>query len=77
MGHNEDGALIANSTSYIVDAEIVSSTDDREKFTAFCYAGQLCSTAFGYSETANKVFSFNALFPKNVNTNAVGKFVSM
>ena len=45
-----------------------------ERFTALCYAGQLCSTAFGYSKTAGKVFSSNALFPKNLDTRFVGKY---
>ena len=69
MGHNEDGAVIANTTSYIIDAEVTpDDSNETERFTAFCYAGQLCSTAFGYSETAGKVFSSNALFPKTINT---------
>ena len=73
MGHNEDGALMANSTSYIIDAELTVDGEERETFAAFCYAGQLCSTAFGYSESAGKAFSSNALFPKNINTDAVGE----
>jgi hypothetical protein len=73
MGHNEDGSLIANTTSYIIDAEVTpDGSNETEKFTAFCYAGQLCSTAFGYSETAGKVFSANALFPKTLDTRYVG-----
>ena len=73
MGHNEDGSLIANTTSYIIDAEVTpDDSNETEKFTAFCYAGQLCSTAFGYSETAGKVFSSNALFPKTLDTRNLG-----
>jgi hypothetical protein len=73
MGHNEDGALIANTTSYIIDAEVTpDDSNETEKFIAFCYAGQLCSTAFGYSETAGKVFSANALFPKTLDTRFEG-----
>ena len=73
MGHNEDGSLIANTTSYIIDAEVTpDDSNDTEKFIAFCYAGQLCSTAFGYSETAGKVFSSNALFPKTLDTRNLG-----
>ena len=71
MGHNEDGALTANTTSYIVSAEVTS--EDGDRFTAFCYAGELCGSAFGYSDTTGKVFSSNAVFPKNINTNAVGQ----
>ena len=73
MAHNEDGIIPANKTSYIIDAEVIYDNKDSESFVAFCYAGQLCSTTFGYSESASKVFTSDALFPKNVNTNAVGK----
>ena len=77
MGHNEDGSLIANTTSYIIDAEVTpDDSNDTEKFIAFCYAGQLCSTAFGYSETAGKVFSSNALFPKTLDTRNLGMHVN-
>lgn len=75
MGHNEDGAVIANTTSYIIDAEVThDGSNETERFTAFCYAGQLCSTAFGYSESAGKVFSSNALFPKTLDTRYVGMY---
>ena len=73
FGHNEDGIILANSTSYIIDAEVMSNNETTETFVAFCYSGQLCSTTFGYSESARKVFSSNALFPKNINTDAVGE----
>ena len=73
MGHNEDSDLVANTTSYIVSAEVTSDIGESERFTAFCYAGELCGSAFGYSDTAGKVLSLNSLFPKNVNTSAFGQ----
>ena len=76
IGHNEDGAVIANTTSYIIDAEVtLDGSSETEHFTGFCYAGQLCSTAFGYSETAGKVFAINALFPKTLDTSYVGMYL--
>lgn len=78
LGHNEDGAVIANTTSYIIDAEVTpDDSNETERFIAFCYAGQLCSTAFGYSESAGKVFSSNALFPKTLDTRYVGTCKAM
>ena len=76
MGHNEDGSVIANTTSYIIDAEVTpDGSNETERFIGFCYAGQLCSTAFGYSETAGKVFGSNFLLPKTLDTRYMGMYL--
>ena len=72
MGHNEDGALIDLTTGYLVKAQITEESGSSENFFAYCYAGQLCGNAFGYNGKG-VVTTLNSLFPKNLNTNAIGK----
>ncbi len=74
MGHNEDNGLSSVNTTFLVHAQ-VQSTDGQmplENFTAFCYAGMLCGTAFGFNPTQKTVYSVNALFPKTINPDAIG-----
>jgi hypothetical protein len=74
MGHNEDGSPVDERTSYIVDAKILSANGlmPLESFTAFCYPGELCGKAFGFSRDKRAVYTTNALFPKKINTKAPG-----
>lgn len=75
MAHNEDGAAVDVDTAYIVNAEILS-TDAKmplESFMAFCYPGELCGNAFGFNRDKRAVYTVNSLFPKNINTKAIGK----
>ena len=69
MGHNEDGAPIDLSTGYLVKAQVMEESGSVENFFAYCYAGQLCGNAFG----KGVVTTVNSLFPRNMNTSAIGK----
>ena len=75
MGHNEDGDTIDITTGYIIEAQIMEESGRTEEFYAFCYAGDLCGKAFGYNGKG-VVTTVNALFPKHVNTSAMGKYSS-
>ena len=79
MGHNEDGSTSDMATSYLVSAEILSLDAQMplENFTAFCYPGELCGNAFGFNPAKNLVFSVNAVFPKKINTNAIGMYITL
>jgi len=61
--------------SYFIAAKI--HEDHEEGFTALCYAGQICGTAFGYNKHGIALAG-NALFPRNVIMNeiAVGQLKS-
>ena len=74
MGHNEDGDTFDMDTTYLVNAEILSLDAHMplDKFTAFCYPGELCGNAFGFSSTKNLVYTVNAVFPNSINTKAIG-----
>ncbi len=74
MGHNEDGGLYSVNATFLIHAQILSTDGlmPLENFTAFCYAGELCGKAFGFNPTRKLVYSVNAVFPKNINPDAVG-----
>ena len=56
-------------TGYMVNASLTNG----DRFLAFCYAGMLCGKAFGYNFATQTVITVNALFPKVINTSAIGK----
>lgn len=73
MGHNEDNDAVYRNTAYLVTATVFS-TDAKmplDNFTAFCYPGELCGSAFGFN-SMDLIFTVNALFPVNVNTKQIG-----
>ena len=72
MGHNKDGTPIDLSTGYLVKAQVMEESGSVENFFAYCYAGQLCGNAFGYNGKG-VVTTVNSLFPRNLNTSAIGK----
>ena len=73
MGHNEDGATMDIATGYMVNASLTNG----DRFLAFCYAGMLCGKAFGYNFATQTAITVNAVFPKVINTSAIGKeFIS-
>ena len=69
MGHNEDGDAILISTGYLLN---VTTVTGGERFLAYCYPGELCGNAFGYNYATKTVVTCNALFPKLINTSAIG-----
>lgn len=69
MGHNEDGGKEDIVTGYMVNASLSSG----DRFLAYCYAGQLCGKAFGYNFATRTVITSNALFPRVINTSAIGR----
>lgn len=78
MAHNEDGEVgyvDKGYKAYIVDAKILS-TDAKmplESFTAFCYPGELCGNAFGFSRDKRVAHTMNTLFPKKINIKGIGE----
>ena len=69
MGHNEDGSVILITTGYMINA----TTEEGERYLAYCYPGELCGNAFGYNYVTKTVITCNALFPKLINTSAIGQ----
>ena len=82
MGHNEDGEvgyLDKGYKAFVVDAKILSANGlmPLESFTAFCYPGELCGNAFGFSRDKRVVHTMNTLYPKNINPKAIGEELPM
>jgi hypothetical protein len=68
LGHNEDGGPDEEGNCYLLDATVYA--DDRrerveERFTAFCYAGLVGGTAFGWNE--DLLFTNNAVVAREAN----------
>ncbi|KAK9862798.1 hypothetical protein WJX84_005916 [Apatococcus fuscideae] len=71
LGHNEDNSGDLLNASYFIQADLGG-----RQWTAFTYAGELSSTAFGFND-AGVAFTLNALFPTNVTVPGIGRnFVS-
>ena len=72
VGHNEDNTPADVNTTYIVQAIITDgSGQSLEKFTALCYAGELCGNAFGFNHVG-LAFTGNAVFPKTIASSGIG-----
>lgn len=71
LGHNEDNTHDTVNTSYFVQATI-----NGRSWTAFTYAGELSTAAWGFND-AGVSFTLNAVYANEVNTHGVGRtFVS-
>lgn len=64
-GHNEDNGIEACNNTILANITLIAVPEKNEtSFMAFCYLGELCTTAFGWNKNGI-AFSLNHVFPKN------------
>ena len=64
-GHNEDNIIDTCNNTVLVNATFLGGENNQRKhFIAYCYLGELCTTAFGWN-SFGIAFSCDHTYPKN------------